>query len=352
MNELIESIRIFESTYLMSLFALVVFIVIAKIADIIITRIIKRLVKKSKNTLDDELIRILHKPVNITIVMMGFIIALNYLNSQDLIAFKINDIIYSALVIYWMLKLSMASKVIIFSLVAENSDEKGISKEIAPLINNIVKAIIILLAIYTLLKIWKVDITPLLASAGILSIAVAFAAKDTLANFFGGVSLYLDRPYKIGDYINIESGERGEVVTIGLRSTRIRTRDDLLISIPNSIIANSTIINESAPEPQFRMRLDISVVYGTDVDILEELLLDISHSHEEVLDIPEPRVRFREMGNLGLKYQLLCWTSQPADRGRISHELTKIIYKNFAEKDIQIPFPYIGLDASGNIKEY
>ncbi|MEW6214412.1 MAG: mechanosensitive ion channel domain-containing protein [Nitrospirota bacterium] len=190
-----------------------------------------------------------------------------------------------------------------------------------------------------ILSVWKISITPLLASAGIAGAAVAFAAKDTIANFFGGISIFVDRPYKIGDYIVLDTGERGEVVEIGIRSTRIKTRDDILISIPNSIISNTKIINESAPIPNFRVRIPIGVAYGSDIEIVEKTLIEIASQNENILNEPEPRARFREFGESSLNFELLCWAREPALRGLTVHELNKEIYKRFEEKEIRIPFP-------------
>ena len=178
-----------------------------------------------------------------------------------------------------------------------------------------------------------------MASAGIAGVAIAIAAKDTIANFFGGISIFMDRPYKIGDYIVIEGGERGEVAAIGVRSTRIKTRDDVLITIPNSVMANSKIINESAPIPNFRVRVAIAVAYGSDIDLVEKTLLEIASANDNILPEPDPRVRFREFGDSALNFELLCWAREPALRGRIIHELNSAIYKKFAEFSITIPFP-------------
>jgi MscS family membrane protein len=210
---------------------------------------------------------------------------------------------------------------------------------VIPLIENVWKVVIIAACFMLILSLWKVSITPLLASAGIMGAAVAFAAKDTIANFFGGISIFVDRPYKIGDYIVLDQGERGEVVEIGIRSTRIKTRDDILISIPNSIIANTKIINESAPIPNFRVRIRIGVTYGSDVETVEKILTEIAFENGNILKEPEPRARFREFGESSLNFELLCWIKEPAMRGRTVHELNKAIYKKFNEEGIKIPFP-------------
>ena len=168
-----------------------------------------------------------------------------------------------------------------------------------------------------------------MASAGIAGLAVALAGREALANILGGLSLLSDRPFKGGDYIVLESGERGEVVDIGLRSTRIITRDDVQISVPNHILTNSKIINESAPKSRFRVHIEVGVAYGTDVDNVEKILLELAMANPLVADAPEPRVRFRRMGDSSLDFDLLCWAHRPHDKGKLTHQLNRDIYTTF-----------------------
>jgi small-conductance mechanosensitive channel len=124
--------------------------------------------------------------------------------------------------------------------------------------------------------------TAWLASAGIVGIAVGFAAKDTLANLFSGVFIMADAPYKIGDYVVLDTGERGEITHIGIRSTRMRTRDDVEVTVPNSIMGNTKIINESGgPYEKYRIRVKVGVAYGSDIDQVEQLLMEIAAANEK-----------------------------------------------------------------------
>ena len=178
-----------------------------------------------------------------------------------------------------------------------------------------------------------------LTSAGIAGFAVAMAAKDTLSNLFGGVAIFMDRPFRPGDYIVLDDNERGEVVQIGLRSTRILTRDNVMITIPNSIITNTRIVNQSSPKPMFRVRVKIGVAYGSDIRQVETILLEQVRSNPLAVQNPEPRVRFREFGDSSLNFELLCWARRPQDRGRLIQDLNKGTYNAFAEAGIVIPFP-------------
>jgi small-conductance mechanosensitive channel len=219
------------------------------------------------------------------------------------------------------------------------ADITGLGKDVIPFLENVWKIVIVVAALMFVLSVWNISVTPLLASAGIAGVAVALAAKDTLSNFFGGISVFVDRPYKVGDYIVLDNGERGEVVEIGIRSTRIKTRDDVLVTVPNSIIANTKIINESAPIPNYRVRVPVGVAYGSDIDLVEDVLLAVARDNEHILDEPSPRVRFRAFGDSALHFELLCWAKEPALRGIAIHEMNCSVYKSFAKNGIVIPFP-------------
>ena len=177
------------------------------------------------------------------------------------------------------------------------------------------------------------------ASAGIAGVALALAARESLANFFGGISILFDGPFKTGDFIVLDTGERGEVKSIGMRSTRLLTLDGILITIPNSIITNAKIINESAPYPHFRVRLAVGVAYGSNLDQVERVLTDIAKECDLVRKDPPPVARVRTFGDSSIDFELLAWAIKPHDRGRVVHELSKGISKRFAEEEIIIPFP-------------
>lgn len=340
MFNLIENLGISGSHFINALLTIAVFIFIAFLVNLFITRVVKKLVSKTKTNLDDDIIRILHAPVFLTIILYSVTYAVSALRLSGDYSFYINNIVYSVIALLWLIAFLRISNEVIKSAVARSAAEpSGLSRDIAPLLGNIIKIALFIAGLMILLTIWNIDITPLLASAGIVGVAVAIAAKDTLSNFFGGISIFFDKPYKIGDYIDLEGKERGEVVHIGIRSTRIKTRDDIQISIPNSIIANTKIINESAPVPKFRIRIPIGVAYGSDLDKVQEILVRLAKENGNVHDDPEPRARFREFDDSSLKFELLCWAEDPALRGLTIHELNLAIYKAFNENGIEIPFP-------------
>jgi small-conductance mechanosensitive channel len=219
--------------------------------------------------------------------------------------------------------------------------KKFIQKKTIPLFDNIGKLAIFGCAVYFILLSWDVDVTGWVASAGILSVVIGFAAKDTLSNLFAGIFIMADAPYKEGDYINLDAGERGYVRSIGIQRTRIMTRDDIEITIPNSVIANSKIVNESGgPLEKERVRITINVSYESDIELVKRVLRDIAIASENVCTEPEPRVRFRQFADYGLTFQLLLWIEKPEMRGMVIDEINTLIFYKFREENIEIPYPH------------
>ena len=328
-----------ESKLVGAIVIVVAFSILAWLADFFMNRVLTSLVRKSKFHLDDQLLEILHRPIWISVVLVGAIAAVQWISPRPPFPFVLTALLKSLLVLIWAFTINRVVLRITEDLISHWRHAGREGGEIIGLVGKITRILVIAGGVFLLLSVWKINITPLLASAGIAGVAVALAAKETLSNFFGGVTVLLDQPYKVGDYIVLDSGERGEVVDIGLRSTRILTRDDVQISIPNAIITNTKVINESAPEPRFRVRIKVGVAYGSDVDQVEEILLSVARNNPHLSPQPEPRVRFRVFGDSSLDFELLCWANQPRDKGRIIHELNREIYKSFGQAGIVIPFP-------------
>ena len=209
-----------------------------------------------------------------------------------------------------------------------------------PLFEMTIKLLMVSIFAWFLMLVWGIDGTAWLASAGVVGIAVGFAARDTLANLISGVSIVADAPYKMGDFIVLDSGERGVVTGLGMRSTRLLTRDDVEISIPNAVMGNARIINESGGrEVQNRLRVPVGVAYGTDTAKVVTLLEEVAHDNDLVLSIPAPRVRMRAFGQSSLDFELLGWIANPEQRGLAIHELLMAIDQSFRREGISIPFP-------------
>jgi small-conductance mechanosensitive channel len=325
--------------------------VLAKIADLFIDRLLLRIAAKTHWQADDRIMKIIHRPICSSIFLLGIMHALLIdpapTEPWDTL---IPNVIKTLILLVWWISL-------IREITAMNEHNMGwvlekIDKTHFYMIKNISRILILFTGILWGLVIWKVNLTPLFASAGIIGIAIALAAKDTLANFFGGIALFVDAAYKVGDYIILDSGERGEVVEVGIRSTKIKTRDDILITVPNSIMSTTKIINQSAPEPRYRIRIDVGVGYDSDLRLVEKTLLGVAQENHALAEKPEPRVRVRSFGESAINFQLLVWVQDPRHRGRETHNLLKMIHIAFREQGIEIPFPKRDVYLKGDVDKY
>ena len=325
--------------YLHRLQILIYYIVLMKVVDIFLDRVLRRLAARTSITIDDILIDFLHGPLCWTVFWFGASHAFMIEPLMEPWQTVLPALAKSMILIIWTFTATRAFNWLAQHKLGATSEHEKIGKDVVLLLKNVIRVVIIATGVLWLLTIWKIDLTPLFASAGIAGIAVALAAKDTLANFFGGVSVFMDKTYKIGDYIILDSGERGEVVEIGIRSTRMKTRDDVMVTVPNSLIANSKIINESAPVPRFRIRVPVGVAYGSDLDQVEQVMLQAALANPNVSREPEPRVRLRSFGDSSVNFELLCWVDDPSLKGLEIHNILKAVYNAFNEQRITIPFP-------------
>ncbi len=314
-----------------------VFYVFALVVRFVIFRSLDRLSAMTSSLVDDHILRDLRKPVFTTVMYFGLSLAVTTAQlpfGTQLIV----KLLLSLIVVSWMLAALRISTVLLDAL-GQGNRYNLIEPRTVPLIDLSAKLITILVGSYILLLIWGINPVGWLASAGIVGIAVGFAAKDTLANLFAGFFIVADSPYKLGDYINLDTGERGKVTAIGLRSTRLLTRADVEITIPNGVIANAKIINESGgPYLKMRVRVAVGVAYGTDLDRVCAILTDIAVVNKEVCADPKPKMRLRGFGPSSVDFDLLVWIEHPEYKGRITHELYMEIYKTLGAEGIEIPY--------------
>lgn len=344
MTDLISTVQGFAEVigpnlYLQAAIIAAIFIVAGKLADWIISAVIGRIARRSSNSLDDEFIKLIHRPIFLSFVLLGLGLATKRLQLPAPPEFITLGILKTIAIFVWYSTLSQ-----LLALIVRMFTRKQVGKltesGMLTLVHNVLKVVLVALTGYFIFLAWQIDVTAWLASAGIVGLALSFAARDTLSNLFAGVSIIMDAPYKKGDFIILDSGERGVVTEIGLRSTRLLTRDDIEITVPNGIIGNGKIINEAGgPATHHRIRIAIGVAYGSDVDHVIDTLEKVAAENADVLKQPTPRVRFRKFGDSSLDFELLCWIGQPIDRGRVSHELNCAVYKALQTNQIEIPFP-------------
>lgn len=317
-------------------------LVVAGFIDLIGMRLVLAVTTRTRGDLDDHLVRILRRPVAVSVLLVGLWYAIAVLNPPEVLDHALRGLFISIAAVYWAVVASRAG-----TAVLDHASRHGrglVQTQTRPLFNLLLRVVVVAAAIYFVFLAWRIDVSAWIASAGIAGIAIGFAAQETLANLIAGFSILVDRPYKIGDYLVLEDGTRGRVTEIGMRSTRFLTRDDVEVIIPNSRMASARIINESGgPNERERVSAVVSVAYGSDIDQVRRVLLECAFACENVVkDDPAnaPRTRFRQLGDSGLVIHLLVWVPQPELRGRVLDELNERIYKRFNAEGIEIPFPH------------
>jgi MscS family membrane protein len=192
---------------------------------------------------------------------------------------------------------------------------------------------------YLVLVAWEVDVSGWLASAGIFGVVVGLASQETLSNLVAGVFVLADAPYKLGDMLVLDSGERGEVVDIGIRTTRLRNQDGVEIIVPNKVMAGARVQNQSGVQGGlFRVRVPVLVAYGSDLELVEEMLLEVASVTPDVLHTPKAEVLLRTMSMTGLEHELCVWVSSPSLHGIVVHRLLTEIVRRFQQQNLE-PIP-------------
>ncbi len=325
--------------YAEALAIVVAFALAAKLTDWLLTGSVRRFAARSESEFDDKLVDLMHRPIFTTVALVGLILATYRLDLSTTLEKNTVLIVQTILVIVWIVFALRFSRLLLGTM-TRSTDRFGIVQPTTePLLSNAAAVIFFVVAVYAILVVWDINVTGLVASAGIVGLALSFAAQDTLSNLFAGVAILSDRPYEIGDFIILDSGERGEVTKIGLRSTRLLTRDDVEVSIPNGVMGATKIVNEAGGPSRYRVKAAVGVAYGSNLDEVVEVLTEVAESQPKTLRFPEPRVRFQTFGGSSLDFELQCWIERPADRDLVLHELNSEIYRLFAAHGITIPFP-------------
>ncbi len=317
--------------------------VISLIFYFTISPIMHNLTKKTETEFDDKLVEMIRRPALLLIILYGLIDSFMRVNVQ----IRLRATIYQ---FYWIMAVIIGIYVvynIFIGILNEIAAQRGggettFSQVLEPILEKIGGIVIILVGLMTIFKVMGIQITGLLAGAGILGLVIAFAAQDTLSNFFSGIHLLLDRPFKIGDVILIESGEYCRVESIGMRSTKLYSIfDHELIVLPNNNLANQKIINLVEPDTTIRTNVQVGVAYGSDIDKVKEILFDTLKGHPDIVEEKgrEPIVRFSEFGDSSLNFNLRFWVKHYMNQWEVASDIRERIDARFREAKVTIPFP-------------
>lgn len=199
-------------------------------------------------------------------------------------------------------------------------------------------------AIIIALDFLGVNVVPFIAGAGVAGVAIGFAAKDTLSNLIAGILLIIDRPFEVGDRIEVwsapvGSATWGDVIDIGLRATKIKTTDNIIIIIPNNEIMLRDIINYTIISEKIRVRINIGIAYDADLKKAKKAILQVAQAAEWVADDPPPKVVVSNFGESSVDLQLRVWIHDARRRMDTISDITDKVKEAFDENGIEIPYP-------------
>lgn len=211
--------------------------------------------------------------------------------------------------------------------------------EFAPLFSKVGTVVIVMLAAIAILKHFGQDVSSLVVSLGVGSLAVGLAAQDTLANMFAGITLMLDRPFKIGDRIQLATGEIGDVEIVGMRATRIKTVDDTVLIVPNSQLVKDRLVNQTRPTRHIATRVDVGVAYGSDLGQVRGILGEAALASQYVDKERPPAVLVTRFGDFSINLRVVFWAKDYTEQGLAASAVHEEIYVRLREAGIEIPFP-------------
>ncbi|MEK6808595.1 MAG: mechanosensitive ion channel family protein [Nanoarchaeota archaeon] len=330
-----------QNKYLYAFLIFLAFFVLSKLVVLFIEKVMLRLAKRSKTELDDEILNKSKMPISLILFFWGIKLALIPIDIHA----KVIDILYHIIDSLIIFTITHGVIKIVYVLISHwkknwlHKTKTKLDDHLIGLFNRMAKYLLGLIGLMFVLQSWGIQIGPLLASLGIAGIAIAFAMQTTLANIFGGISLIVDETIRVGDVIKLDSGEIGKVNDIGIRSTKIMTPENIVLSLPNGKLADSRIQNFSQPNDIIRITLEIGVEYGSEPEKVKSIIFEELSKIRDVIKEPKPLIYFTEMGDFSLKFTVLFWVSQFDVKLSATDIALTNIYKALNKNKIGIPFP-------------
>ena len=201
------------------------------------------------------------------------------------------------------------------------------------------RTLLVTISAITLLSLYNVNVNALIAALGVGGLALSLAAQDTLSNVISGIMIMLDQPFRVGDRIEISRlGTWGDVVDIGLRSTRIRTRDNRMVIVPNNTISTDQIVNYTYPDPRYRIEIEIGIAYGQDIEMVRKVLVDTVRKVEGVLPDKPVDALYVDMGESAMTFRVRWWIHSYIDTRRMFDRVNSALQVALDRAGIKSPF--------------
>ncbi|MCK9438774.1 MAG: mechanosensitive ion channel family protein [Patescibacteria group bacterium] len=327
-----------DNQYIKAGLILILFFLASKIITFLTERYFKKWSQKTETKLDDLIIEKLKPPFIYVLIVLGLQIALKQL---DFTYLWLERIIDSTLAVFLIYTATIVFDIIIrfWIEVFKKKNNSKMVDSLSPLFKKTTIVVLLIIGLVWILDIWGFNVAPFLASMGIAGFVIGFAMQDSLKNIFGGVSLILDKTLQVGDKVSLEGGELGIVHSVTIRSTKIRTFDNELITIPNGRLAEMKIKNFTQPNLKLRVIVNFSTAYGSNIDKIKEVVFNSLNKIEGVEKEPAPNAIMLELADSGLDWQARFWVNDQSIAFDKKLEALENIYNDLNQNGISIPLP-------------
>jgi MscS family membrane protein len=312
-------------------------------ARFLLERVIRRLTKRTGTILDDVIIRAAATPLRLAILVLSAEIAINqfsflpadWVEPLARIFFGIN-----ALLLFIFLYRLIGGTIDWYGREVVHRTETDLDDKFLELFRRIILTILTIVVIVMVLGRYGIEVSGLVTTLGIGSLAVALAAQETLGDMFTGFTIMVDQPFQVGDRVELlDIGTWGDVKEIGLRSTRILTRDNRMVTVPNSIIGKGLIVNYSIPSNKYRVQTEVGIAYGSDIEKARAVMIEAIRAQDWVMKNERIEALFLAFGPSSLDFTVRCWIEHYVETRRIIDKMNTCLYHALAEAGIEIPFP-------------
>ncbi|MEA3135756.1 MAG: MscS family rane protein [Thermoplasmata archaeon] len=328
-------------TFLLDILA---WLAIAAFARLLLGPALQSLASRTKTPMDDKVVNILATPVFFVILLVGIRASVRafVLPAGVGAALDVAGTLILIAVVAYILFRAWNEVALVYARRLAAKTQSTIDNRALPLLEKLGGVLIIVFAAVASLQALGVGLSWLLAGGAFVSIVIGLAAQDTLSNFFSGIHLLVDQPFREGDEIQMESGPICTVRRVGLRSTHLYNRQthDLII-VPNNLLSTRLVTNKTRPDRKQRLTVEVAVAYGSDPDKVKRILVEAALAHPLVLREPgnEPQVRLTGFGDFALTFAIIFWVGDHAHRMTVPSDLRIAVLRRFTEAGIEIPSP-------------
>jgi small-conductance mechanosensitive channel len=309
-----------------------------------INRSIERITRRTKSHLDDAIMTALRLPVMLIILLISFRFAvdsLTFLPEAWDNPLSNGFFILALLIIYLLIYRLIRNLSTWYVTDIATHTDTPLDDQILPFIRRTALIILTITAIIVLLSHLDINVSAFITTLGIGSLAIALAAQATLSDTISGFVIMVDRPFRIGDRIELlDLDTWGDVVDIGLRSTRILTRDNRMVVVPNAVIGKSLVVNHSYPDTHYRVQTEIGVAYGTDIETARQVMIEAVRKQDWVMKDERIEALFLRFGDSAMIFRVRCWIEHYVETRRIIDKLNTCLFETLVKEGIEIPFPH------------